>query len=230
MNTLDNYNKNVIYLLNNNISKDIALEYAKYPSSTMIYLIDLYKSINKEAYNILMNIPGQLKVKLFNVNIKTENIETVIKILKYNYVWGKILLEKNININLVKLLLNEYKEFHFFELCFINELINDYNKSFDKMIRDRNETLKYKETFYKFKKYGINLNYAYTWCKYEDHILNKIFKLIENDYSIMPMLIIANILTETQMNFLTLSRCAYSDIETFKIYRNNIFDNALNFY
>ena len=225
----DYYNKKMTYLINNNISQKYTIEYAKFPISTMEYLIDLSKLINqKEAFNILMNIPHQTKLKLNTININSNNIDTIIRLLKYNFVWATVLIKKNIDIKLVKILLNEYKEFYYFELCCINDTINDFKLSFNKMIKNRNETLKYKENYYKLKSAGVMHNYAYCWCKKNDYTINNIFELIKYDYNIVPMLVVAHLLNEEQMDFLRFSRLGYSTVEEFNKYSNNIFDNALN--
>ena len=99
----DDYNKKTTYLINNNITQKYTNEYAKFPISTMAYLVNLSKLINqKEAFNILMNIPHQTKLKLNYLNINSNNIDTIIKTLKYNYVWGTVLIKKNVDIKLVK--------------------------------------------------------------------------------------------------------------------------------
>jgi hypothetical protein len=225
----NDYNKKITYLINNNISQKYTIEYAKFPISTMSYLVDLSNLINqKEAFNILMNIPNQTKLKLNTININSNNIDTIIRVLKYNYVWGTVLIKKNVDIKLVKTLLNEYKEFYFFELCYINDIVNDFKLSFNKMIKNRNDTLKYKENYYKLKSAGVMHNYAYSWCKKNDYTINNIFELIKYDYNIVPMLVVAHLLNEDQMNFLRFSRHGYATLDEFNKYRNNIFDNALN--
>jgi hypothetical protein len=225
----DDYNKRTTYLINNNISQKYTIEYAKFPISTMSYLVDLSKLINqKEAFNILMNIPHQTKLKLNTLNINSNNIDTIIKLLKYNFIWGTVLIKKNIDIKLVKILLNEYKDFYYFELCCINDTVNDFKVSFSKMIKNRNNTLKYKENFYKLKSAGVMHNYAYSWCKNNDIIINNILELIKYDYIIIQMLGFAHLLNEEQMEFLRFSRLGYSTLEEFYKYSNNIFDNALN--
>jgi hypothetical protein len=225
----DDYNKKTTYLINNNISQKYTIEYAIFPISTMSYLVDLSKLINpKYAFNILMNIPQQTKLKLNTININSNNIDTVVKLLKYNFVWGTILIKKNIDIKLVMTLLNEYKDFYYFELCCINDTVNDFKVSFNKMIKNRNNTLKYKENFYKLKSAGITHNYAYSWCKNNDIVINNILELIKYDYNIVPMLVVAHLLNEEQMDFLRFSRLGYSTVEEFNKYRNNIFDNALS--
>jgi hypothetical protein len=224
----DDYNKKTTYLINNNISQIYAIEYAKFPISTMSYLVDLSKLINQnDAFNVLMNIPYQTKLKLNTIIINSNNIDTVFKLLKYNFVWGTILIKKNIDIQIVMTLLNEYKDFYYFELCCINDTINDFKLSFNNMIKNRNETLKYKENFYKLKSVGVMHNYAYCWCKNNDIVINNILELIKYDYNIIQMLSFAHLLNEEQMDFLRFSRLGYSTLEEFNKYSNNIFDNAL---
>jgi hypothetical protein len=225
----NDYNKKVIFLINNNITQQYAIEYAKFPISTMTYLVDLSKLINeKDAFNILTNIPHKTELKLNNLNININNIDTIVRLLKYNFVWGTVLIKKNIHINLVKILLNEYKEFYYFELCFINEITNDYNKSFMIINKNINDTLKYKDNYYKLKSAGVMHNYAYSWCKKNDIIINNILELIKYDYNSISFLETAYVLNEEQMDFLRFSRLGYSTVEQFNKYSNNIFDNALN--
>ena len=225
----DDYNKKISYLINNNITQKYIIEYAKFPISTMSYLVDLSKLINqKDAFNILMNIPHQTKLKLNNLNINSNNIDNIVRLLKYNFVWGTVLIKKNIDIKLVKTLLNEYKDFYYFELCCINNTVNDFKLSFNNMIKNRNNNLKYIDNYNKLKSAGVMHNYAYSWCKNNDIIINNILELIKYDYTIIQMLGFAHVLNEEQMDFLRFSRLGYSTVEEFNKYSNNIFDNALN--
>jgi hypothetical protein len=225
----EDYYRKTTYLVNNNITEKYTIEYAKFPISTMSYLVDLSKLISqKDAFNILMNIPHQTKLKLNTININSNNIDTVNKLLKYNFVWGTVLIKKNVDIKIVKTLLNEYKDFYYFELCCINDSINDFNISFNKMIKNRNDTLIYKENYDKLKSAGVMHNNAYNWCKNNDIVINNILELIKYDYTITQMLELANLLNEEQIDFLKFSRLGYSTLEEFYKYSNNIFNNALN--
>lgn len=223
------YKKKILYLINNNIKQRYTIEYAKFPISTMAYLVDLSKIINqKDAFDILTNVPHQTTLKLNNIKININNLDIIIRLLKYNFVWGTVLIKKNVDINLVKHLLNEYKEFYYFELCFINETFNDFNKSLTYIIKNKNNTLKYKENYYKLKTAGVLHNYSYSWCKKNDIIINNILKLIKYNYTKSSMLEAAELLNEEQMDFLRFSRLGYSTVEQFNQYNQNIFNNALN--
>ena len=107
-------------------------------------------------------------------------------------------------------------------MCFINETVNDFNISFNNIIKYRNNTFKYKENYENFRKAGIMHNYAFSWCRNNDYTINNIFELIKYDYNSVHMLVCANLLNEDQMNFLRFSRYGYATLDEFNKYRNNI--------
>ena len=215
------YSNNLAYLFNNNIIIKYALEYARYPKNSMIFMVELSKLINQDdAFEILMNIPI-INIPLYLKKITDKN--KIHKLLNYNFSWSIILLNKNINIILVKTLLREFVDFYFFELFRINENINDFNKSFQIMIENIDKTLKYKYNYYKLITSKVQHFNAYLWCKYSDNIIERIIDFINHDYNKSEILSICMFLNDNQIDFLKLSRLGYRTFEEFDKEINNIF-------
>ena len=67
-------------------------------------------------------------MKLCDIDKKNINIKGV---LAYNYSWAIILLNNNINVELVKKVLNETIDFYFLELLYINRKIQNEFVSYE---------------------------------------------------------------------------------------------------
>jgi hypothetical protein len=200
-----------------------ALMYTLYP----IYInnfIELSKLITpKEAYNILMII------SLIKKNREIDN-ETKLKMINYNYTWCKLLLYYNLDLNTIKNLLNNYLDFHYIELIFINNNINNIVQSFNIMneYKDYYNTIKNKQHYYYLRKYNIPHLDAYVLSKYDDESIMKMVQLINCGFNELKYLLMVNNLTVNQIDFLKLSRLGYIDNAEFNNIKFSIFDNAIN--
>ena len=101
--------------------------------------------------------------------------------------------------------------------------INDFNKSFQIMIENINDTLNYKYNYYKLIKSKVQHFNAYLWCKYPDNIINRMIDLINHDYNKPEILSVCMLLTDNQIDFLKFSRLGYKTVEEFDKEINNIF-------
>lgn len=212
-------------LFNNNIIIKYAFEYARFPDKSMRFLIELSKLMSQDdAFEILMNIPNN-STKLNNrMDI---SIDKVYKLLNYNFSWSFILLRRKMPISMIKLLLNQFLDFYFFEICMINENFNDFDKSLEYMIKNINNTSEYKRNYYKFIVKKISHLNSYLWCKYDDFIIERMHVLINSGYK-DDIVSFSMFLSNEQVDFLKLSRLGYSSEEEFNNKANDIFYVATN--
>ncbi len=221
------YHKKINYLFKHNIKIKYALDYAKFPERTMPFLYELSKIIPQdEAFDILMIIPFH-NYKLNKIS-NYSNEEQLIKLLNYNYTWAYLLFKKNISINIIKELLHKFYDFYFFEICFINKTKNDFNESFKLIVKDLNDTFKYKINFYKLRQYKIPHFIAYNLSRLNDNYIDKIIDIAKYGYNDCLLLSHVCFFDEKQIDFLKLCRYGYVYYEDFNKFKNNIFEKALS--
>jgi hypothetical protein len=227
------YNNKLHYLTDNLIPLKYAVDYARYPDTTMQFIVDLSKLISiDDAYNILVNIPMK-DYKLYNINIDSPLLEHIAiskelhKLINYNYFWCIILLKNNISVEMIKVLLNKLVDFYFFELLYINKTINNYDISFNMVIESINNTIDFKNTYYKLRTAKIPHNNAFKLSRINNIILDKIIVLANLGFYNIPNLSTAIYFDEIQMDFLKLSRLGFDTEEEFDKVKENIFNNAI---
>jgi hypothetical protein len=221
------------YLTDNNIPFKYSIDYARYPEITMIFIINLAKHMSIEnAYEILTNIPME-NYKLYNIDVDNPSAEHIIvicnaiKLMHYNYSWSYILIKNNINIEMVKLLLNKYADFYFFELLLLNKTINDLNASLNIVIKSMNETIDYKNKYYKLRNFKISNFTAYNICKENNEYIDNIIEVANIGFNDVYNLHFAGNFNSNQIDFLQLSRLGYSTDEEFERNKQIIFNNAI---
>lgn len=220
-----NYNLKFEYLIQNNIVIKYALEYAKFPENTLQYICKLSKIISiDDAFDMLTIIP--FHNRKLNEILNIINDVEVFKLIHYNYSWTTALLKKNMNINLIKILLQNFYDFYFFEILFINKTTNNYNKSFKLMTKDINSTLTYKINFYKLRQYGVPHIMAYNLSRFNDYYINKIINIAMYGYYDCINLQLICFFDETQIDFLKFCKYGYVDNENFNKVKNNIVEKA----
>ena len=221
------------YLTDNNIPFKYSIDYARYPEITMIFIINLAKHMSIEnAYEILTNIPME-NYKLYNIDVDNPSAEHIIvicnaiKLMHYNYSWSYILIKNNINIEMVKLLLNKYADFYFFELLLLNKTINDLNASLNIVIKSMNETIDYKNKYYKLRNFKISNFTAYNICKENNEYIDNIIEVANIGFNDVYNLHFAGNFNSNQIYFLKLSRLGYYNDEEFERTKQIIFNNAI---
>ncbi len=227
-----NYNKNFDYLIKNNVTINYALMYAIYPERTMPFLCELSKLISlNDAFEILMNIPFKTN-KIYNIYNYNNNIiddtvnKEIIKLITYNYAWAYVLIKRNINSSMIKNLLNNFYDFHFFELFNINNKVFDINEAYLLMINNLYYLEQYKAVYYKLRMLKIPHSIAYNLCKYDKIFIDKIIDISYYGYYDTKLLNIIIYFDEEQINFLKLARFGYDNIKEFNDAKNNIIENA----
>jgi hypothetical protein len=227
------YNNKLHYLTDNNVPFKYSLDYARYPESTMPFIIKLSKIMSiDDAYNILMNIPTR-DYKIYNINIDEpleKHISIVNKIetiLYYNYVWSYILIKNNISIEMIKVLLHKLIDFYFFELLYYNKNINDFNVSLDMVIKSIESTMEYRKTFYKLRTAKVPHIIAYKLCKINNNCIDKIIEVANIGFYNVYNLFLACNFSEIQIDFLKLSRLGYITDEEFDKNKQHIFNNSI---
>ena len=222
------YNK-LDYLINNNIPINYGTCYANYPIETMDLLIQLSKLIgSKDAYEILMNIPLR-EYKLYNIDDKIikENNYNVIQLLNYNYVWTIILINNNINIDIIKNILNKLVDFYFLELITMNKMMNDQYLAYQNVINSIDITQENKHKYYKLTKVKIPHNIAYYLCNINNIDIDKIIEVAKLGFYNVINLVEANNFNENQIDFLRFSKLGFDTLENFNICKQKIFNNAI---
>jgi len=76
------------------------------------------------AYNIITNIPD------YKIKSNTEiTFEYKKQLFKYNYIWCRYLLNKNMDLSIIQTLLTYYSDYYFLEILWMNTFYNDFIKS-----------------------------------------------------------------------------------------------------
>lgn len=223
------YNYKLYYLIKYNIPIKYAMIYAEYPKETMNYLIILSRIIGtSDAFDILMNIIGK-KYKLYHIDnsIIKANHYNVIKILKYNFSWTIILHDNKIHVELIKILLNETIDFYFLELLNMNTIIKDEFIAYKNVLNSIEQTIEYKNIYYKLTAVRIPQNLAYNLCKMSNLDIDKIIEIARMGFNDVHHLIEANNFNKNQMDFLRFSKLAYVEFEEFNKFKQTIFNNAI---
>lgn len=227
------FNKKFNYLISNNIPLIYTINYARFPEKTMYYIVELSKIMPlKDAFQILMNIPFKTHTlnDIYGFDFETVANETVvnevIKLMHYNYLWSYVLLRKNFNIKMIKILLNKFYDFYFFEILYTNKETKDFNKSFELVCKNINETLKYRDNYYKLRTAKIPHTTSYYLSRNADDFLERVIDVANNGYYNVENLSLAMFFDENQISFLKLSRMGFVDEESFNKVKNNIFQNA----
>lgn len=221
-----------VYLLNNNIPFKYAIDYSRYPNKTMNFLIELSNLIGvDDAYNVLMNIPSKY-YRINDVNIdnpSTEHIsvvEKLDKLINYNYFWCRVFIKFNVDIMMIKYLLHAFVDFYFMELLHYNNINKNYDISLGIITTNMNDTIEYKNTYYKLRHAQIPYIVAYKMCRLDSKYVNKIVDIANAGYYNIDNLSIAVTFDDIQIDFLKLSRHAYT-LEEFDANKQKIFNNAV---
>ena len=216
----NDYDNNLNFLLTNNIEPLYAKEYAKLPQEYMNYLIQLSKIMSQEnAYSILLI----LKLPYTNLSNINKN-----KMIKYNFCWTLFLLDKEIDITVIKILLSNYVDFYYLEISNINKT----HKNSLYSLKLLNDCISYSEQFkinyYKLRAvHMLHLN-AYSICKNDEKIIDNIINLINIGYNDKYFMEIVITFTEDQLEFLKFSRLGFSTIDEFNQNKKNIYENVIN--
>ncbi len=227
------FNKKFNYLISNNIPLIYTINYARFPEKTMYYIVELSKIMPlKDAFQILMNIPFKTHTlyDIYSFDNETVVNETVlnevIKLMNYNYLWSYVLFKKKFSVSMIKILLNKFYEFYFFEILYLNKTTNDFNKSFELVCKCINETKIYRDNYYKLRLAKIPHTTCYYLTRNVDEYINKVIEIANHGYYNADKLWMALFFNDMQMNFLKLSRLGYADEESFNNVKNTIFQNA----
>jgi hypothetical protein len=203
--------------------KEYIDEFYKLLPQYSIYFQDLSLLIGQtEAYNIITNIPDYKRRSNTEITFEYKK-----KIFKYNYIWCKYLLTKNIHLTIIKTLLNYYCDYYFLELLWINTFYNDFMKSFTFINENVQLFTVYKTNYYKLRLNGVSHLLSFRNSRCTELIINNIIELIKLGYNEQYYIESAKILTIDNMNLLKLSRLAYISIESFDKYKSNIFYNCI---
>ncbi len=227
------FNSNLYYLTSKNIPFKYSINYAQFPESTMIYFIELAKVIGiDEAYNILTIIPFKdYKLNNINFNNLSEEHMTITneinKLLNYNYSWAMMFLKQKMEVELIKQLLHGFSDFHFLEIIYINKNLNNFNNSFQYLVNNIENINKFKYNYYLLRQYKIPHPIAYSMSRLNVELFKNIIEVAKAGYYDVKNIIKAAYFDEIQIEFLKLSRYGYVYEEQFNMYKEYIFNNAI---
>ncbi len=206
------------------IKQEYILQFNNYPPKCIDLLINLSQLFNQDdAFEILTSIPC-----FQNTKTEEEITNKRFEIIKYNYLWSSMLYINNIDINIIKLLLSNLVDYYYIDILNINSIINDSLKSYELIMNTYDFSKNRKTIYYQLRTYKIDHFNAYSLSLLKSEYINKIFEVLHYNYNDVNILKKIINFSKEQIEYLKISRFAYSSRDEFNYNMHIIVNNAIN--